>query len=102
MVSFRGSSLWLIVQLEGELDLARIVGIVARGTDQPKVATGEVGGATNGDDSITAKSRGTEVGMIHDVEELGAKLTTEPIAELDVLEQREVQAMKAGSNGRSL
>ena len=75
----------LVIQLQSKLNLPRIVGSIASGSNLSEVATGEVGGAADGDNAVAAESRRVEVRVVKDVEELRPELQTETFVELEVL-----------------
>src|SRR5215469_1126386 len=83
------------VQLQGELNLTRIIGRVTRRSDLAEVAAGEVARSANGDYSVAAEVRRIEVRVIEDVEHLRAELQPEALGEQEVLKDREVQSSEA-------
>src|SRR5215475_1013091 len=83
--STRGLS--LIIQLQGELNLSRIVGRITSRINLAKIRTLEVERAWGGNHVAPAgKSRGVEVWMIENVEEFPAELQTEAFGETEILE----------------
>lgn len=77
----------LVIQLEGKLNLPRIVRSIARGPNLTKVIAREVAGTGNRHHSVASEVRRIEVRMVEDVEELGPELHGEPIVELYRFEQ---------------
>jgi hypothetical protein len=88
---WRPSRTVLVVQLQGELNLSRIVWRIPGRINPAKVRTLEVERAWGGDPVAPAgKSRGVEVWMIKNVEAFPAELQTEALGETEILENREV------------
>ena len=85
----------LEIKLQRELDLARVVRCKARGATLPEVSVEEVARARHGYDAVAAKVRRIERGVVEYVEELTPELEPEPLAQLEVLEQRVVQLKDA-------
>jgi hypothetical protein len=82
----------LVVQLQGELNLSRIVWRITSRINLAKIRTLEIERAWGGSPVAPAgKSRGVEVWMIENVEEFPAELQTEAVGKREVLEKREVQ-----------
>jgi len=89
----------LVVQLQSELDLPRIVWRIARRTNFAEIRVVEVPGIRNCHHSVSAESRSVEVRMIEDVEELRPELQREALSQPEVLERGEVKAMEAWPSG---
>src|ERR1700675_1459981 len=96
----------LVVQLQRELDLSRIVGSIARGSNGAKRprAKGsvsvrrEVERPGNCAHPVAGEFGRVEVRVVENVEELSAKLEPETLAKLEVLECREVQPFETRSS----
>jgi len=89
----------LVVQLQRELDLPRIVRSIARGSDFAKARAGEISGPGNRNHAIAAEIRRVEVWVIEDVKELGPELEAEALIQLHVLERREIHTPEPRPNG---
>ena len=85
----------LVVQLQSELDLPRIVGSVAGGADFAEGGAVVVAGVGDGSDAVAAEVGGVEIRMVEDVEEFGPELKTETLVELEVLEEGDIKAVEA-------
>src|SRR5258708_17468564 len=89
----------LVIQLQSELDLSRIVWSITRRADLAEVLrVGEIRGAGDGNDAVAAESRSVEVWMIEDVEDLRSELQAEAFREFEILEDRKVEPVEAGSD----
>lgn len=93
--SLAGCHFGLVIQLQGKLDLARVVRSVASGADFAKVRIVEIGGSGDGLNAVAAESGSVKVGMIENVENLRTELETETFVDGDLLENGEVKAMEA-------
>src|SRR5208282_1983983 len=87
----------LEVQLQSELDLPRIVGSIARGTNFAEGRTVEIARVGDRDNAVTAEIRSVEVRMIKYVEDLRAELQAEALIDRDVLEDGKVQPVESRS-----
>src|SRR6266571_1461205 len=87
-----------VIQLQSELDLARIVWSIARRSDFSKIGISEIGCPRNCDNAVPSKSRIIEVRVVENIEELSAELQQETFGESHVLEGREVQALEGHSD----
>src|ERR1700720_4246660 len=74
----------LEVQLQSELDLSRIVGRITSRSNLSKVRAGVVVRTADSHNTIAAKSRGVEVRVIENVEELRTELQLEALGKLEV------------------
>src|ERR1700676_2719666 len=91
----------LVIQLQSELDLPRVIRSIARGpkfTERGlRTSIGVVRGSGDGDYAVAAESRSVEVGMIKDVKDFRAELQPEALGQRDVLKDGEVQAVESRS-----
>src|SRR5579864_705194 len=83
-------ALKLVVQLQSKLDLSRIVGSIASGSNFAEVRIREVARVGDRDNAVTAEARSVEVGVIEDIKELRPELQGEALGEPEVLECGEV------------
>src|SRR5205814_5188347 len=90
----------LVVQLQSKLDLARIIWIVARRSNFAEVRVSEVARTADRHYAVAAEVGRVEVGMVENVEHLGAELHREPLSNRELLEYREVEAMETGAGGK--
>src|SRR5215472_18841365 len=86
----------LIVKLKSELDLARVVGSVARGPDLSKVGAGEVARSADGDHSVASEIRSIEVRMVDDVKELRTELESVTLLKRKILKHGEIHSVESG------
>src|ERR1017187_1724353 len=75
-----------VVQLQSELDLSRIVGSIASGSNFSEVRIRVVARIGDRDNTVATKIWSVEVRMIENVEELRPELHRETLAEPEVLE----------------
>src|SRR6202012_886317 len=86
-----------VVELESELDLARIVRSVARRTDFAEGRAVVIARVGDGHNTVAAEVRCVEVRAVGDVEEFRAELQAEALFDLEVLEEGHVEPVEAGS-----
>jgi integrase len=84
----------LVVQLQSELNLSRIVRSIASRPNLAKIRTLEV---ERSGDCSRAGAGGVEVGVVENVEEFRTELEAEAFCELEILEKRKVQPAKSRS-----
>jgi len=88
----------LVIELQRELDLSRIVWSIARRADLAEVRARKVRRAGNCDHTVAAKSRSIEVGVVQDVEELRPELQAEALLHLKFLKSGEIQPAEIWSD----
>ena len=76
----------LEIQFQSELDLPRIVGSIARGTNFAEGRTVEIARVGDRDNAVTAEIRGVEVRVVEYVEYFRTELQAETLAQGDILE----------------
>ena len=81
------SHLSSVVQLQGKLNLPRIVRSKASRSDFAEVGAGEVGRVWNGHDAVAAESGSIESRMVEDVEEFRPELHGNAFPDRDLLER---------------
>src|SRR5215475_4577311 len=86
-----------VVELQSELDLPRIVGSIAGGTDSSKVAVRPIGRAGNRNHAVAAEAGSIEVRMVEDVEDFRSELELTLLVERNVLEEGQVKPVEARS-----
>jgi len=79
------------------LNLPRIVRSIARRSNLAEVVIRKVRRSRDRYYTVPSKAGSIEVRMVEDVEDFRPELQTEAFVEHDVLEEREVQAMEAGT-----
>jgi len=84
----------LVVQLQSELNLSRIVGGIASGSNLAKVRAGEIGCTGDGDNAVAAKPRSIEVRVVEYIEELSPELQHKSFGELEIFERREIKSFE--------
>src|SRR5216684_755140 len=87
----------LVIQLQSELDLPRIVGSIASGSNSAKTGILEVRRSGDSNNTIAAEPGSVEVGVVEDIEKLRSELETEALGERKFLEDREVQPVESWS-----
>ena len=87
----------LVVKLQSELDLPRIIRSIARGSDFTKAGTGEVARFGDRNNTVTTEIRSVEVRMVEDVEELRSELQPEALGKWNILEHREIHTLERRS-----
>src|SRR5439155_12731968 len=92
-------------ELQGELDLPRIVGIVAGRADFAESSCVSsvriVRGAADGHHAVTAEAWSIKVGMVGDIKDFRAELQLALLSEWEVLKDGKIQAVEAGAGYRS-
>src|ERR1700685_2200157 len=84
-------------QFQSELDLPRIVGRIASGSDLAESLVQKVLRPGDGHNAVAAKSRTVEVRMIENVKELRPELQVETLAEMEILGSGEIQSVEPWS-----
>src|SRR5215467_14384094 len=87
----------LVVELESELNLARIVGSIARRTDFAECRAVIVAGVGDCHHAVLAEIRCVEVRVVADVEDFRPELQAETLLDRKVLEERQVHSSEARS-----
>src|ERR1700674_1165333 len=90
----RGVTWGLVVQLQSELDLPRVIRSVAGRADLTKVRVVEVGGSGDGDDAVAAETRSVKIGAVGTIEDFRPELEAHALVERGVFEDGEVQTLQ--------
>lgn len=96
-----GCLLGLVVELESELDLPRVVRRIASRADQAEVGVGVICRSTDSYNSVTAKAWRVEVRMVEDVEDFRPELQSIPFLKHKILKDRKVQPVETRAGNLS-
>lgn len=96
-----GCLLGLVVELESELDLPRVVRRIASRADQSEVGVGVICRSTDSYNSVTAKAWRVEVRMVEDVEDFRPELQPIPFLKHKILKDRKVQPVETRARNLS-
>src|SRR5260370_37203035 len=86
----------LVIQLQSELDLSRIVGSITRRSDLAKACVCEIARPRDGDNPVAAEVGRVEIRVIENIEDLRTELHAEALGEREILEDGEVQSVESG------